>query len=132
MSVTCTNFSNSQGRYPFESFVSKTLSILQLYLVISSNICDGKLSSPQGYEALWLALITLIWVTPPQSSNRDMDQHIAEIYSVTVTLMDIVVAKCFLLTCRDISVRKEYEYDQSCLGWRLKVLGLSCKYALLA
>lgn len=107
-----------------------TLSILQLCLVISSNLCDGKVPRPQGYEALWLALITLIWITPPQSSN--MDQHIAEIYSVTVTLMDIVVAKCFLLTCRDISVRKEYEYDQSCLGWRLKVLGLSCKYALLA
>lgn len=134
MSVTCTNFSYSQGRYPFESLVSKTLSILQLYLVISSNICDGKLSSPQGYEALWLALITLIWVTPPQSSNRDMDQHIAEIYSVAVTLRDIVVAKCYLLICPDHvldgSYKEEYDYNKLRLGWRLKVFGLSHMYAL--
>lgn len=111
-----------------------TLSILQLYLVISSNICDGKVPSPQvGYEALWLALITLIrpGVTPPQASN--MDQHIVEMYSATGALRDIVVAKCFLLICPDHTLGlfcEEYESDKLRLGWRLKVFGLSRMYAM--
>lgn len=108
-----------------------TLSILRLYLVISSNICDGKVPNPKvGYDALWLALITLIWVTPLQTSN--MHQHIAEMYSVAGTLRDIVVAKCFLLICPDHILglfAEEYDSDKLRSGWRSKVFGLSRMYA---